>query len=242
MAIDQYGQIIRRSPSPIPIQTNPNVSGGNYGSTWTTSYHSHEGIWNRFNDFIGGIGNWIAEASETIIGILVIVAALAIAIPFIVWIFSLGWFWGIVALIFLSGIVYYTAVIAIGILAVVGNIVLGIVRYIFYSGTTFLITCALIAGIYGYNYYTDHRSASVATEPLEEELATDFYVCTARTSLTIRQSASRNSEAIGRINRGDTVEVMGTENGFAQVRTGYATGYACLNYLRKIEKEVSENP
>lgn len=79
-------------PGPIPISHN------------TRPYITYRrSIWNRFDDFIGNIGNWFADTSETITSILSVLLLVCMAIPFIGWLVSLGWFWGIVAGIFLGG-------------------------------------------------------------------------------------------------------------------------------------------
>lgn len=107
-------------PGPIPISHN------------TRPYITYRrSIWNRFDDFIGNIGNWFADTSETITSILSVLLLVCMAIPFIGWLVSLGWFWGIVAGIFLGGIAYYAAMIVVGIFIWISNIGLAVIRYIF---------------------------------------------------------------------------------------------------------------
>lgn len=143
MAIDQYGQIIRRTPRPIPIRSNPNI---NYEPLFSHDFTRRRSLWERFDNFIGNIGNWFADNSDTITSVLAILLLICMAIPFIGWLISLGWLWGIVAGIFLGGIAYYAAMIVVGIFMWIGNIVMAVIRYIFYSGASFLITLA-VAGV-----------------------------------------------------------------------------------------------
>lgn len=155
MAIDQYGQIIRRTPRPIPIRSNPNI---NYDTLFSHDFTRRRSLWERFDNFIGNIGNWFADTSETITSALSILLLICMAIPFIGWLISLGWFWGIVAGIFLGGIAYYAAMIVIGIFIWISNIGLAIIRYIFYSGTSFLITLAIIGVLLGIGVMSSSNS------------------------------------------------------------------------------------
>lgn len=141
-------------PGPIPIShnTRPDI-------TYRRS------IWNRFDDFIGNIGNWFADTSETITSILSVLLLICMAIPFIGWLISLGWFWGIVAGIFLGGIAYYAAMIVVGIFIWISNIVLAVIRYIFYSGTSFLITLAIVGALLGISAISS--SDDDATHPVQ---------------------------------------------------------------------------
>ena len=156
MAIDKFGQIIRDTPRPIPIQSNPNI---NY-DLFSHDFTRRRSLWERFDNFIGNIGNWFADTSETITSVLSILLLICMAIPFIGWLISLGWFWGIVAGIFLGGIAYYAAMIVIGIFIWISNIGLAIIRYIFYSGTSFLITLAIIGVLLGIGVMSSSNSNS----------------------------------------------------------------------------------
>lgn len=226
MAIDQYGQILRRSPKPISIQTNPNIG----------SYHGYSSyspnLWERFNDFIGGIGNWFADYSEQITGVLSIILLLCLAIPFIIWLFSLGLFWGIVAGVFLGGIAYYAAMIVVGIFAFISNIALGIIRYIFYSGVSFLISLTIIGGLIGYNYYGN--SKQVITNPSVENtsITTKKYYCNAK-SLNVRSLPDENATIIGKLKRNQIIEVLEISDGFAKIKYASSYGYVSERYIKE---------
>ncbi len=227
MAIDQYGQIIRRSPKPISIQTNTNIG----------SYHGYNSyspnLWERFNDFIGGIGNWFADYSEQITGVLSIFLLICLAIPFIIWLFSLGLFWGIVAGVFLGGIAYYAAMIVVGIFAFISNIALGIIRYIFYSGVSFLISLLIIGGLIGYSYFENSKQ-TINTYPSVENttIATKKYYCNVK-SLNVRSLPDENAYIIGKLKRNQIIDVLEISNGFAKIKYDSSFGYISERYIKE---------
>lgn len=224
---DQYGRLIRNSPRPIPINTVPyhtNISGNG----------SDLGLWERFDNFIRRIGNWFAVYSENITGLIAIVICAIGAIMFISWLISLGLFWGIIAGVFLGGIVYYAVLIVAGIFIFLGNIALGIIRYIFYNGWTFLISLAILLGFIFFGNYT-HQSytSSQSVEKVTSSYPTTTYVCTARTSLKVRRYPTLTSSQIGSLYREEEVEVLDILDGFAHVKLNGQDGYASVKYLRK---------
>lgn len=229
MAIDQYGQIIRRSPRPIPIRTNPNID---YNPGISYSSYSHT-PWERFNNFIGGIGNWIANVSDTITGILVWIIIISIAIPFIGWLISLGWIWGIVAGLFLGGIVYYAALIVAGIIVIISNIVLAVFRYIFYSGITFLVTLAIIGVLCGVSKCSSSNPSPETIQNTYNPVQTTKYRCTARSQLKVRSAPNRYASVVGTIGRNEVVDVYEIVDGFARIRCNNKDGYASVQYLEQ---------
>ncbi len=232
MAIDQYGQIIRRTPRPIPIRTNPYVGANNTNTHSPSSFSSYNpSLWDRFDDFIGSIGNWFADYSENITSVLAVILFACGAIPFIIWLFSLGLFWGIIAGIFLGGIAYYALMIIVGIFIWIANIVLGVVRYIFYSGITFLLALAVVGLVIGVNHYSSSQpSDSGNTESVT--LVTTNYCCTASV-LNVRSGPSQSYSVLGVIRYNDVVEVYEITNGFAKIKFNGGYGYASIQYLKK---------
>lgn len=208
---------------PIPISHN------------TRSYITYRrSIWNRFDDFIGNIGNWFADTSETITSILSVLLLICMAIPFIGWLISLGWFWGIVAGIFLGGIAYYAAMIVVGIFIWISNIGLAVIRYIFYSGTSFLITLAIVGVLIGISAMSS--SSSHTTNSTKSEYAipqTTKYYCTARSVLNIRSAPNQNARVIGVLKPNQIVDVYEITNGFAKIKYNGSDGYASIKYLSK---------
>lgn len=231
MAIDQYGQIIRRTPRPIPIRTNPDVGMGyNPARHSINTSHYSPSLWRRFDNFIGSIGNWFADAAESITGVISIILLVCMAIPFVIWLISLGWLWGIVAGFFLGGVAYYAAMIVVGIFAWISNIGLGIIRYVFYSGTTFLITLAIVGAFIGYGYYT---SSGTKNTPHAERVAPAIqkYYCTAKV-LNVRSKPNINASVIGTLKLNQVVDVYETTNDFAKIKYGAIDGYVSLQYMK----------
>lgn len=209
-------------PGPIPINHN------------TRSYSYRRSLWGRFDDFIGDIGNWFADCSENITSILSMILLVCGGISFIIWLFSLGLFWGIIAGIFLGGIVYYALMIITGVFIWIGNIGLGIIRYIFYSGTTFLIALAIVGAVIGYTYYsTSQFDTSYSPRTENETLMVTKYYCTARPVLNVRSKPSANSTVIGTIKQHQVVDVYEVTNGFARIEYNSKIGYASIEYLKK---------
>ena len=235
MAIDQYGQIIRRTPRPIPIQTNPNVNSGfRPSSTYTSSVtYRNPNLWERFDNFIGSIGNWIADKADNIISVLAIILFIGGAIPFVIWLFSLGWFWGIVAGVCLGGIVYYILMAVVGVFIWISNLLLGIVRHIFYSGKSFLITLAILGALCGFAIIADNGSGKSADKTEYAAVAATTYRCVARSVLNVRSAPNTKAKVIGTLKRNQKVEVYETVDGFARIKYNGIDGYASMKYLKK---------
>lgn len=231
MAIDQYGQIIRRTPRPIPIRSNPNI---NYEPLFSHDYTRRRSLWERFDNFIGNIGNWFADNSDTITSVLAILLLICMAIPFIGWLISLGWLWGIVAGIFLGGIAYYAAMIVVGIFMWIGNIGMAVIRYIFYSGASFLITLAVAGVLLGIGVISSSNSHTTNSTKNEYVIPqTTKYYCTAGTFLNVRSAPNRNARVIGTLKPNQIVDVYETTNGFAKIKYNGSFGYASIKYLNK---------
>lgn len=231
MAIDQYGQIIRRTPRPIPIRSNPNI---NYEPLFSHDFTRRRSLWERFDNFIGNIGNWFADNSDTITSVLAILLLICMAIPFIGWLISLGWLWGIVAGIFLGGIAYYAAMIVVGIFMWIGNIGMAVIRYIFYSGASFLITLAAAGVLLGIGVISSSNSHTTNSTKNEYVIPqTTKYYCTAGTFLNVRSAPNRNARVIGTLKPNQIVDVYETTNGFAKIKYNGSVGYASIKYLNK---------
>lgn len=231
MAIDQYGQIIRRTPRPIPIRSNPNI---NYEPLFSHDFTRRRSLWERFDNFIGNIGNWFADNSDTITSVLAILLLICMAIPFIGWLISLGWLWGIVAGIFLGGIAYYAAMIVVGIFMWIGNIGMAVIRYIFYSGASFLITLAVAGVLLGIGVISSSNSHTTNSTKNEYVIPqTTKYYCTAGTFLNVRSAPNRNARVIGTLKPNQIVDVYETTNGFAKIKYNGSFGYASIKYLNK---------
>ena len=201
----------------------------------TRAYNTdRRSLWERFDEIISNIGNWFADTSETITSILSVLLLICMAIPFIGWLISLGWIWGIVAGIFLGGIAYYVAMIVVGIFVWISNIVLAIIRYIFYSGVSFLISLALIGALIGVGVMSSsNRHTTDLTRSEYVVPRTTKYYCTARSGLNIRSAPNQNARVVGTLKPNQVVDVYEITNGFAKIRYNGSDGYASIKYLSK---------
>ncbi len=199
-------------------------------------------LWDRFDNFIIGIGNWIARNGERVRNFV------GLAMYGLVWLgFAIGVIttWAesgfILALIFgviCGGILYVIANIALGIFTFVTSFMLLIIRYIFYSGITFVVTLAVVLavavpwnGLIGQNSY---NKPLPAVERVCEEPPTTTYCCTARSGLNVRFSPNANSRVIGLLPLGQNVEVYEMSiNGFAKIEYNGGVAYASAQYLKQ---------
>lgn len=238
MAFDQYGQIIRRAPRPIPIQENTSYAPYQAAAqTGGYTYYRYS-LWDRFSNFITGIGNWIAGSVENIVTVLTYILIVALCIGFIYSLTSLGWFWGIVVGIFTAGIAYYVGMAIVAVSSVVFYLVLAVFRYIFYSGVTFLIALALAATITGLCLYqvAGNRSAHPAnTETQYVARPSTKYRCTSSSVLNIRSAPNTSSKVVGTLKRGETVDVFEISDGFALIEYNGQDAYVSTKYISRIE-------
>lgn len=211
---------------PIPINRNSHSYSHSYRRT----------LWNRFDNFISDIGNWFAEYSENITSIIALILAICGGIAFLAWLISLGWIWGIVAGIFLGGIAYYALMFCIGVFIFIGNIALAIIRYIFYSGITFLITIAIAGLVTGISIYSSSVTAQSHTTYTHAEYVapTTKYKCTANSVLNVRSAPNTYSKVLGTIKPGQIVEVYDTSNGFARIKYKNQDAYISEKYIIKV--------
>lgn len=224
-----FGNITRTTPViEIPRNTSTYSSYGSWGNSYRGS------LWSRFNNGVASIGNWFAEKSESVLGWISLITMAIIVITCIVKVIS-TWvdegFW--MALLMAIGvciggvIAWYIAFIAI----LIGvNIVMYGFRFLFWNGWTLLISLVAAGSIYCYNAY---GNSNLTSSPVETEVvtpATQTYRCTAW-ELNIRSMPNKTSSVLGKIKKGDTVEVYETVNGFAKIRYNGQDGYASLKYL-----------
>lgn len=210
---------------PIPINRNSR----------SYSYSYRRTLWSRFDDLIGDIGNWFAEYSENITSIIALILTICGGIAFLSWLISLGWVWGIIAGIFLGGIAYYALMFCVGVFIFIGNIALAIIRYIFYSGASFLITlvlAGLITGVSIYSSSTQNNKTYTHTEYVAP--TTTKYRCTANSVLNVRSAPNTYSQVLGTIKSGQVVEVYSINNGFAKIYYGGQYAYISAKYITKI--------
>ena len=70
------------------------------------------------------------------------------------------------------------------------------------------------------------------------EKSTDTYrVINVRSSLNVRARPTTSSEAIGKLEKDATVEVVEVKDGFARIRFNNGEGYVNASYLEKVENK-----
>ena len=217
------------------IQSNYNtISSDSYSGSYSTYSSRNYNLWDRFNDAIKTIGNWIDDIIEPVSGWITILGTIIGAIGLICWIFDDS---NIIFIIlrfigacFIGGIMFY--VVAIN--AFIISLILKVVRFIFWNGWTLLIALTLAIG--GWTYAT-YSSPSYDYAPVTEtEVYTptyDKYRCTAAV-LNVRIHPNKTSRVLGTLRKGQEVEVIDKENGFAAIEFNGQRGYASLKYLNKI--------
>ena len=217
------------------IQSNYNtISSGSYSGSYSTYSSRNYNLWDRFNDAIKSIGNWIDDVIEPVSGWITILGIIIGAIGLICWIFDdSNIFYIILRFIgacFIGGIMFY--VVAIN--AFIISLILKVVRFIFWNGWTLLIALTLAIGGWAYAAYS---SPSYDYTPVTEtEVYTptyDKYRCTAAV-LNVRIHPNKTSRVLGTLRKGQEVEVIDKEDGFAAIEYNGQRGYASLKYLNKI--------
>ena len=231
MEFDRYGRL--KNPgisSTEPVNTYTHITNSRSSSTFF--------LWDWFNDLVIGIGNFIADHTETIIGILtwiVIIVGGISAISILTEVWSNNNFLGAALItIFVGGILYYVFMIILGILYWIVSLTLIVLRYIFYNAFTLLFVIGLWVGIAWYN--NNDSAPAVQQEPVRSSLVapkTSRYRCTA-TTLNVRQEPYTASPVVGQLHRGDYVEVYEIYDGFAHIKYGDSKAWASVKYLENM--------
>lgn len=231
MEFDRYGRL--KNPgisSTEPVNTYTHITNSRSSSTFF--------LWDWFNDVVIGIGNFIADHTETIIGILtwiVIIVGGISAISILTEVWSNNNFLGAALItIFVGGILYYVFMIILGILYWIVSLTLIVLRYIFYNAFTLLFVIGLWVGIAWYN--NKDSAPAVQQEPVRSSLVapkTSRYRCTA-TTLNVRREPYTASPVVGQLHRGDFVEVYEIYDGFAHIKYGDSKAWASVKYLEKM--------
>lgn len=223
-----FGNIAKATPV-IEIPRNT--------STYTSWESSHrESLWSRFNNSVASIGNWFAEKSEDVLGWLSIIAMSIIVIAGIVTVIG-TWiddgFW--MALFMAVGVCVAGAIIwciAATVIVIIVNIVMYGLRFLFWNGWTLILALTLAGGfgIYSYANSTSQMSTNVYEEPINQTVS---YEITA-SELNVRTQPSKNATIVGKLHKGDHIEVFDLTNGFAKIDYNGSKCYVSERYIRKI--------
>lgn len=237
MAIDQYGRFIRTAPSPrinIPVR-EPSYS-YSYNSGYSTPWY--EKLWNRFDNAISSIGNFIADkgfsAAELIAGISVWIYAIGL----VIWVLgkwsSDGFLWAIVYA-FGAVILFGLGCIGLGLFSGLLQLIVGALRFVFWNGISFLAVIAVVTGLVCFNNCSSSKNKEYASPTTEETYTPTYpkYECTAEI-LNVRIHPNTSSPVIGILRKGNQIEVIDKEKGFAAIEYNGQRGYVSLKYLNKI--------
>lgn len=220
------GRLSNIGGASAPVRTNT-----------ASSYSRTTSFWEGFNDAIIEVGNWIADVidniSNVVMWIILVISWISAIIAAISVFIDEGIFWGIVACLFGGTIVYYGSFIIAGIAYLAVKVVLGIIRYIFWSGWTLLAVLLIAGGITVYSVFADDYDYS-QSQPTTEyvQYDTERYVCTARV-LNVRSAASSSASVKGTLKEGQVCEVVSFSNGFAKIKYGSSYGYVSASYIKK---------
>lgn len=233
--IDRYGRA--RTPQNV-LPRIPTYHSPSYNTRTTYSYNP--GFWDRINDFFAGIGDWFEDNYDTIEDFflekivlpLVYIAIIGVGIGVIViWITEgfLSFVLYTFIAIFIGGIIVGLSYYALAICLFILRLILWLLRYVFTNAISFFITILVVTGIViGTSYYSPSNISKSDTETTASSYST--YYCTAN-SLNIRSYASTNAPIIGKLKKGDRVQVYEIKNGFAKIKYNGRTGYVSKKYI-----------
>lgn len=226
----------------VPRNNTTSSSSSTYRSSSTSGYRYRRSWWSRFNEGVADLGNWFSDNAEDVSTWLTI-AAIAIASAAAIIYFIAAWvtegFW--IALIFgvILAIVGSLGLgILVSVLAIAVNVIMFAFRLLFWNGWTLLGIIGLALGGWMYAYLTVPTYDSYYDEPVavEEVVASPdgTYRCTAKV-LNIRYYRDKNSNIMGCLYRGQTVEVTDIDDEFGSIQYNGMTGYVCMDYMERVE-------
>lgn len=212
----------------------PTVASGLGRSARHHTYTNRSNIWDRFNDFISSIGDWIADNSEMITNYsgmgLFVLSWIGFAVSIIsIWI-SEGFIWALVAGIIGGGLFYYVSTILLGIFIIVMNAVLAVLRYLFYNAITFLIPTLLVIALW-VSSLANVSPDNTATVTNPVSLQPNYY-CDVYSTLNVREHPSSDAKVIGQLVRAEKVYVYSIENNFAKINHKGSVAYVSADYLK----------
>lgn len=233
--IDRYGRA--RTPQNV-MPRIPTYHSPSYYSRTTVSYNPS--FWEKINDFFAGIGDWFQDCYESVeefflekvIPVLVVIAIIGVVIGAVAtWISNGFWYFVlyVVVTLVLGGIVAYASFYALVICVFILRLLLLILRYVFTNAISFFVTLLVVAGIViGSSYYTPSRNTKSDTVTTVPSYTT--YYCKA-SSLNVRSYASTNAPVIGKIKKGERIQVYEIKNGFAKINYNNRAGYVSERYI-----------
>lgn len=227
--MDIHGNIIRRAC--------PNLPNTHYTPPSSVTYtNSSPSWWNRLNNFVINIGNWLAEHTGDITGGIMGLIGIGVVIGLVIWVFGVfskdGVFIGILS-IFGAVIMGYIAFAIIGIASYILGLILLIFRFFFWNIYSLLFGITIIAFFIIADLNTNFNNDNIATTEQYAVPQTTKYYSTARSVLNIRSAPNANSTVVGTLRPNQVVDVYEIVNDFAKIEYNRNTAYVSLKYLKK---------
>lgn len=230
MAIDKYGRRINPNYQSRPISSFAST----YQRHTTMTYRRN--VWQRMNDFVANIGEWIDENREALsINIstgFYFLAWLGLAIGVVAQLFTS--FWSALFTAIIGGVVvYFAAGIGVVIFVWILQIFFFIVRYILYNIYTLLLSVLLIVGIcFSDQTVTPQNKTTSISNPVSNQPNRPNYYCDVSTTLRVREYPRINAKEIGQLKRYEEVYVYSIDNNFAKIDFKGRIAYASADYLK----------
>lgn len=221
------------------------IQGGNFGRPPTVvrglsqsarhnTYRRRYNLWDRFNNFISEIGDWIADHSEMMTNYcgmgLFVLSWIGFALSIISTWISQGFIWALIAGVIGGGIFYYISMILLGVFIFVMNIILAVIRYLFYNAYTFLIPIILIIAICLSNQINIPQTHTISVSNPTSLLPN--YYCDVSSTLNVREYPRTNARVLGQLKRHEEVYVYSVDNNFAKIDFKGRVAYASADYLK----------
>lgn len=232
---DKYGRLLNENFRTQNLSSFPSSS--------SYSYTNSRSWWQKVNDFVAGIGDWISDNEDALSSNISMGVFILSWVGFACGVISIwvdeGFFWALLAGLIGGGIFYYVSMLLFGAYFVILKIFLVIARYIFYNAYTLLIPVILFVlmlisvGTMALSYSSSSPSKQDTYSSVAE---TTNYICTAKSSLNVRYTPNANSRVVGSLRPRQVVEVYGMVNGFAKIKHETGVAYVSLKYLEKVSR------
>jgi hypothetical protein len=164
-----------------------------------------------------------------------ITAAIAAAAGIVITFVQHGFWYGIGAIIvlfFAIGLLVEFGYFILGLFYLVTYVPMMIIRYIFYNAWTLLAAIAIAIGSIVYAS-VDNSANSNNTTTAVTQSQYEKYRCTTAV-LNARKGPGTKYQIGAKIRKGDVVEVLGFENGFAHIKKNGQDLYVSARYLEKV--------
>lgn len=233
--IDRYGNVIRdRSRPSLPVTSNSRNSP-------TRRNYAPLSAWDRLDNFVISIGNWLAGNMSNITSIVMTVSAVGVLIALVCMVvgafISEGIFMGILSIIG-AVIIGYIYMFIIGISSYVLGFLLLVVRFVFWNIYSFLAVLAIVLYFFisGLSSNTSQNTVSEGARDVIEKVVvpnTTTYYCTARSGVNIRKEPNTISDILGSLQTGEEIQVYGFSGGYAKVSYKGTEAYVLAKYVCK---------